>query len=171
MHHDRLRISLHGRSHGYERHPIAHGFQDIIRGTHGELDGAYGNFLAGVDVGTSGKNPHIQTFVFVEPTNLRVVKAAVLRLRVPVGLQGYRDEPAGGWLLLAAPKHQADAEQAHAGFSPSHHHDCSVASPFWRVAANASSRASAPRAATNCTPPPDAGSATAGIPARLIGVV
>ena len=55
---------------------------------------ADGDLLIGVDVRSAGKNGYVQTFVFVVATNLRVVKAAMLRLRIPVGLQRYRCEPA-----------------------------------------------------------------------------
>ena len=114
MQHQSLRVALHGRGYGNDRLPIAHGLQNPIRGTHGELRFTHGDLLLRVDVRPAGTNGYIQAFVFVVATNLGIVEAAVLRLRIPVRLQRYRRQPVGALLPPAASSHGANAKQAHA---------------------------------------------------------
>src|SRR3984957_13534096 len=164
MHHQSLRIMLHGCSDSYQWQSVADDLQHMIRGAHGELRGAHRDLLISADIRSAGRNGYVQAFLFVVAANLRVVEATVLRLRIPIRLQHDRRKAAGGLLLSAARQHKADAQRADSQKREPHAFEPSMA-------AKASSLASEPRAATNCTPPPLAASVTTGVPARLAGVV
>ena len=110
MHHEGLRIVLHGRGHRHQGYSISYGLQHVIGRGHLELRRAYGDLLIGVDVRTSREDGYVQTLVFIVATKERVIKATMLWLGIPVGLQSHWREPARCWLLSAAPEHEAGAK-------------------------------------------------------------
>jgi hypothetical protein len=111
--HDGLGVSLHGGSDGYEWKPLGDGDEDSVGGGHGEVGTTAGDELVADHERPAGSDGDVQTLLLVVALEEGGVKAAVLGLRVPVGLEGDVEESVRRcWLFTGREKEEnSGAEQ------------------------------------------------------------
>src|ERR1700693_3823938 len=83
-----MRIALHWGGDCHERLAIGDGFKHFIRGAHAKLCSARSYLLLDGEIGPSRLNRDVEPLLFVVALHKGGIENAMLRLRIPVGLQG-----------------------------------------------------------------------------------